>query len=213
MASVYFDSSVFIAILAGEESAKDVKLLLRELKRTKIRVITSIITIQEVSVTSYKKGTPAKDHHAAVNKLARIEGIDRDIALTAAKFEAQILDAGKKPTKSEIETDNKRRKWDCFHMATAVVKGCDALYSMDDGMLKRKEQFAIPGIAFLYPRPKGLLLPFAESDVKSNETTTANTAPAEVRRSPDGHFEDQAGAEATKEATAEAGDSAAIGES
>jgi len=53
LASVYFDSSVFLAILAGEESAKEVRTLLRELKKSNVRVITSIITVQEVSVTSH----------------------------------------------------------------------------------------------------------------------------------------------------------------
>ena len=153
-------------------------MLFRSLKSAKIRVITSIITIQEVSVASYRKGTPARDHHEVVNRLARIEGIDKDTALTAAKYEAQMLDLGKKASKAEVETDNKRRKWDCFHMATAVVKGCDVLYSLDEGMLKKKQQFAIPGIAFLHPEPRKLLLKFdAALDIQGSPTQTKDTTP------------------------------------
>jgi predicted nucleic acid-binding protein len=44
---VYFDSSVFLAIFMGSDPA--IKALLKELKRDKIRIYTSIITIQEVS--------------------------------------------------------------------------------------------------------------------------------------------------------------------
>ncbi len=96
--------------------------------------------------------------------MARIESIDRDIALTAAKYEAHIKDGLKLPSSSEAVADNKRRKWDCFHLATAVVRGCDALYSLDEAMLKRKNQFAIPNIAFLKPEPRGLLLPLMDLD-------------------------------------------------
>jgi hypothetical protein len=53
---VYFDSSVFLAIFIGEASGPDIKELLKELRRDKVRVYTSIVTIQEVSVKGFRKG-------------------------------------------------------------------------------------------------------------------------------------------------------------
>jgi len=53
---VYFDSSVFLAIFMGEASGPVIKELLKELRRDKIRIYTSVITIQEVSVKPFRKG-------------------------------------------------------------------------------------------------------------------------------------------------------------
>lgn len=114
---VYFDSSVFLAIFMGEASGPDIKELLKELRRDKVRVYTSIITVQEVSVKGFSKGAASTDNYSKVSKLARIEGITKDIALEAARLEAQIIDQ----TKVKDREDNKRRKWDCFHIATAIA--------------------------------------------------------------------------------------------
>jgi len=103
-------------------------------------------------VVSYRAGTVAVDNHSEVQKLARIEGISRDMALTAAKLEAQILDEYESP--EEKSEHNKRRKWDCFHIATAQVMKCSTLYTVDDPMLKRKERSRIKGLEFSYPISK-----------------------------------------------------------
>ena len=149
MLLVYFDSSVFLSILNGDSSAKQVKDLLTDLQKAKARIYTSIVTVQEVSVNTYKKGTVTRDNHGAVKKLARIMGVTRDIALTAAKIEAHVLDSYKDANaKSE---DNKRRKWDCFHIATAQHLRCTCLYSFDAGMLARRGQLRITGMEFSEP--------------------------------------------------------------
>ena len=91
MASVYFDSSVFLAIFKGEPAADGVKGLLRELKKDRVRILTSILTIQEVSVHGFKAGAEEQDQYTRVNKLARVESITKEIAVTAAQFEAHLL--------------------------------------------------------------------------------------------------------------------------
>lgn len=149
MPPVYFDTSVFISIFTGDSSSAAVKELLRELNRDKTRIYTSIITVQEVSVQPYRKGTPVEDRFEKVDKLARIEGVTKEIALTAAKYEAHIKDQ----TQTADQEDNKRRKWDCFHLATAVVLKCRVFYTLDNGQLKRKSQFALSGLEFLKPQP------------------------------------------------------------
>ena len=148
---VYFDSSVFMSILNGDASASKVRDLLQELQGLKVRIYTSIVTVQEVSVDCYRDGTIAKDNHAQVRKLARIEGITRDVALTAAKLEAQIVDGYK--NKDDKAADNKRRKWDCFHIATAQCLGCTWLYSFDQGMLRRESSLKIKGLRISMPSP------------------------------------------------------------
>ncbi|MGD0510846.1 MAG: PIN domain-containing protein [Candidatus Micrarchaeaceae archaeon] len=149
MRPVYFDSSVFLSIFMGDASAPKIKELLIELKREKVRIYTSIIAIQEVSVMSYRKGSIAQDNYSKVDKIARIESVTKDIALTAAKFEAHIIDQ----TSVKDREDNKRRKWDCFHIATALTLGCESFYTCDEKQLKRKDQFGIVGVTFLRPVP------------------------------------------------------------
>ncbi|MBV9763130.1 MAG: type II toxin-antitoxin system VapC family toxin [Acidobacteriaceae bacterium] len=149
---VYFDTSVFLAIFNGEPTAKGIRGLLRELKREKARIYTSIITVQEVSVLSFRAGRVYDDNHAKVAKLARLFTANREVALTAAKLEAQIIDQ----TTEKDQVENRRRKWDCFHIATAMVLGCQYLYTIDDGMLRRKDQLRIKGISFLEPAPRSL---------------------------------------------------------
>jgi predicted nucleic acid-binding protein len=146
--SAYFDTSVFLAIFNREASGPQIKSLLRELKRERVRIYTSIISVQEVSVLSFRKGGVGDDNYMKLGKLARIETITRDIALLAAKIEAQLIDRGPKD-----QEDNKRRKWDCFHIATAIQIGCGRLYAEDSKLLKRKEQLGL-SIDCLLPRPK-----------------------------------------------------------
>lgn len=148
MLSAYFDTSVFLAIFNAEPSGPQIKTLLRELKRDRVRIYTSIITIQEVSVLSFRKGGAGDDNYVQVGKLARIETITREIALLAAKIEAQLIDMLPKD-----QEDNKRRKWDCFHIATVVQLGCGKLYAEDNKLLKRKAQLGL-SIDFLQPRPQ-----------------------------------------------------------
>jgi len=65
VAGVYFDTSVFISIFKPEKDrAAHVRALLRELKRQKVKIHTSIITVQEASVVAYKRGTIPRDYHA-----------------------------------------------------------------------------------------------------------------------------------------------------
>ena len=116
MSGVYFDSSVFTSIFKPEkERAKLVKELLKELKKANVRIHTSIVSVQECSVPAFRRGTIAKDYHAKINELANVHGITKVTAMTAAKLEAAI-------TESIAKNDQfkPRRKWDCFHIATAM---------------------------------------------------------------------------------------------
>lgn len=149
MLSAYFDTSVFLAIFNKEPSGPQIRTLLRELKHEKVRIYTSIISVQEVSVLSFRKGGAGDDNYVKLGKLARIETITREIALLAARIEAQLIDLLPKD-----QEDNKRRKWDCFHIATAMQLGCGTLYAEDRKLLKRREQLSLSGISFLHPRPR-----------------------------------------------------------
>jgi predicted nucleic acid-binding protein len=154
MTAAYFDTNVFMDIFLGSDAAPGIRALLRELKHDKVRIYTSIITVQEVSVLSFRAGRPFDDNHAKVNKMDRIQTITREIALTAAKLEAQMIDLT--PQKDQIE--NRRRKWDCFHIATAIALGCSVLYTTDQGMLAKQARLSIRGIRFMEPLPQKLEL-------------------------------------------------------
>jgi hypothetical protein len=74
--------------------------------------------------------------------------------LTAAKLEAQMIDLT--PERDRVE--NRRRKWDCFHMVTAMTLGRTNLYSTDEGMLAKQQRLSIRRIQFLAPLPQKLEL-------------------------------------------------------
>lgn len=116
-----------------------------------------------VSVSSFMHGGVVTDNHTKVAKLARIKGITKEIALTAAKYEAAVIHQAKKTaSKSEKERieDNRRRKFDCFRLATAVALDCSVFYAFDDKFAGKCATCGI-GLLVLPPEPKRPPLPFA----------------------------------------------------
>jgi predicted nucleic acid-binding protein len=161
---VYFDTSVLIEIFSkGSPHAGTIRSLLQELRADKIRIYTSILTVQEISVLTYRRGQIARDNHAEIAKLCRIWGMDKSIALTAAKREAEIRDLFKE--KSEEAEMKQRRRWDCIHIATAQVLECGRLFTTDSKMMKRKAQLNLDGIEIMLPQVKAPLLPFTGAKV------------------------------------------------
>jgi predicted nucleic acid-binding protein len=156
MADCYFDTSVFLAILNGEPSAVAIRALLRELKRERAKIYTSIITVQEISVQAFRGGGRADALCAEISKLARIQTITREIALTAARLEADLIKKMKPGDLSDEQRigQNRRRKWDCFHIATALELNCRYLYALDEKMLNRRTHLDLPFLEFLPPLPR-----------------------------------------------------------
>lgn len=164
--TVYFDTSIFFEMANANKKSKvtkDLKELLKELADERVRIYTSIITVQELSVAVYRRGAKSKDTYGDISRLARIYGVTKDVALTAAHREAELKDAleeqhSKSKGVSEEQRlericENRRRRWDCFHIATAQTLGCTVLYSTDTGMLPRQNQLALKGIRIKRPAP------------------------------------------------------------
>lgn len=160
MSTCYFDTSVFLAILNGEPTATGIRALLRELKQEKARIYTSIITVQEASVQVFRAGGRADEMHAQIAKLARIQTITREISLTAARLEADIIGQMRPNDLTEEERvgQNRRRKWDCFHIATAIELGCTDLYTLDGNMINRRAHLNLSSPAFMQPVPRRVSL-------------------------------------------------------
>jgi predicted nucleic acid-binding protein len=166
MAAAYFDTSVFLAVLAKQPEAAKVKSLLDELRADKVRIYTSILTLQEVSVSSFLHSQMFVDHHEKLAALARITGVTKEIAMTAAKFEAAILmDAKKSPQKGQVIVDNRRRKFDCFHIATALAHNCSRFYAFDAKFENRCRSLGLSSLLVLTPEPHKPSLPFTGSAV------------------------------------------------
>ena len=123
-----------------------------------------MITVQEVAVASYKKGTVARDTYGDINNIARVYGITKEVALTAAKNEATLRDladqdaATRDPRKPETEAQklekicrNRRRKWDCFHIAAAQHIGCQEFYTTDADLLKCPDRLGIRSLRAMPP--------------------------------------------------------------
>ena len=92
----------------------------------------------------------------------------KETALTAAKFEAQLIDIIRPRDDREKAAENRRRRWDCFHIATAVELGCEALYAGDKKMLTRKKHLKLGSLKFLPPKPEKPILPFDGQKKKPN---------------------------------------------
>ena len=126
--------------------------LLRELRRDKVRIHTSVISVQEASVVAYRRGTVPRDYHGKIGHLADIHTIDKSIAVTAAKHEASLIEHLKPE-----EQNKPRRKWDCFHIAAAQQNNCSVLYTTDKRLLNRQKQLGIVDVKFSLPVPTGTL--------------------------------------------------------
>jgi predicted nucleic acid-binding protein len=151
---VYFDTSIFIEMATrGSKYKKQLRELLQDLQERKVRIYTSIVTVQEMSVASHRKGGIPKDTVGDIRTIARIYTITKEIALAAAKREAELKDLAEeaeskrdasKPLTQAQEIDriceNRRRKWDCFHIATAQILECTVMYCTDTKMQKRPRQ-------------------------------------------------------------------------
>jgi pentatricopeptide repeat protein len=155
----YFDTSVLIEATAKNGKVDEVRALLRELRSDKVRIYTSIITVQEASVLAFRHGGDGMDLHGEISNLARIVGVTRDIAVEAARMEAQIRDHCKEnPEESESK---QRRRWDCFHLASAVVLGCRHFYTTDRHFATRKSQLGLTSLTILKPISRVPTLPFS----------------------------------------------------
>lgn len=130
MARVYFDSTLFIAILAQEEPrATNVKSLLAELSRSRTAIYTSILSIAECSVSLMRVGGDATKALELIHDIAKVQSITEEIALATARLEAQLIQLC--PPGERTAGKRRHRRWDCFHMATALDVKCAELYSFD----------------------------------------------------------------------------------
>jgi predicted nucleic acid-binding protein len=148
----------------GSKHKKRIRELLEELSEDKVRLYTSILTVQEMAVATYRAGTLARDTYGDISSIARVYSLTKEVALTAAKSEAELKDltdkqrAKRSKKKAETEDEkldriceNRRRKWDCFHIATAQQIGCAELYTTDTDLQKRPRQLGIRSLRALTP--------------------------------------------------------------
>lgn len=163
--TTYFDTALFVEMFAKKSKhRKAIRELLQDLEKNRIRIYTSMITVQELAVAAFRAGSVARDTYGDIHSIARVYSLTKEVALTAAKYEAQLKDIaegerGKHDAKKgetedeklERICENRRRKWDCFHMATAQAAGCSEIYSTDGKFQKRPEQLGIKNLKILDP--------------------------------------------------------------
>ena len=163
--TAYLDTSIFLEIgTKGSKQKKRIRELLEELREDKVRLYTSILTVQELAVATYRAGTTARDTYGDISSIARVYTLTKDVALTAAKREAELKDLAEKHAakrsrkmpetedqRLERICENRRRKWDCLHIATAQLIGCLELYTTDKDLLKRPSQLGIKGLKAVTP--------------------------------------------------------------
>ena len=129
-----------------------------------MRIYTSIITVQELAVATHRCGALPKDVYADVMRLARVYSITKEVAQTAAKREAEVRDLAEKKWEKrdrripetederlERICENRRRKWDCFHLATAQLLKCSELYTTDITLKNRPKLLGLKDIQAVGP--------------------------------------------------------------
>lgn len=169
----YIDTSVIINATSKDGNLTELRSLMHELQGDKVRIYTSIVTVQETSVAAFRKGGNGKDTHDVIALLARIVGITRDIAVEAARLEAAIRDFHKEtPEESE---QKQRRRWDCIHLASAIVLGCRHFYTTDKAFATRQRQLQLTSLQVLAPKARKPTLPFS---VPRSTNPVTSTPPA-----------------------------------
>jgi len=162
---VYFDTSVFLEMgKRNSKYKKRLKELLKDLQERRVKIYTSVLTVQEVSVAAHRKGAIPRDTIADVKGIARIYTVTKEIAMAAAKREAELKDISdaheskrdvSKPLSKQEEInrvcENRRRKWDCFHIATAQILECATMYCTDGNLQKRPKQMGIKNLDIIEP--------------------------------------------------------------
>jgi hypothetical protein len=98
------------------------------------------------------------DNYSKIHKFAHVEGITPEIALTTAKFEAFLLDSAATLDDGQKAKENKRRRWDIFHVATALSLKCSVFYCSDDDFRNMQKRLGVTSMNFLEPRPENLPL-------------------------------------------------------
>ena len=133
MASVYFDTGVFLAILKDEPAASEIRQLLIELQLSRTRIYTSILTLTECSIASLRTEADASKAVELVHGLSKVLSITEEVALSAAALEARLLGPieSTRTTSQHSVVERRRRRWDCFHLATALEQGCSSIYALD----------------------------------------------------------------------------------
>lgn len=147
---VYFETSAVLEVINATALGSEVRDLIMELRKEKIRIYTSILTVHEASILSFRRGNADREVDAIIAQFARIVTIDRAVALTAARLEAGILDYFKTGPGIRDEARH-RRRWDCLHIATAQVYGCSTLYAYDDDFRKRTSQVNVDNLKIARP--------------------------------------------------------------
>lgn len=129
--AAYFDTSLWIAVLADEPPAGDVLTLIEEIKHDRGRIVTSILTLTEISVRAYQKA-PARVAAGVqlVSAVSAICAVSQDVALLTAKIEATFMASVWQGT-----LGNRKRRWDALHLATAATYAATVFYTFDNGLL------------------------------------------------------------------------------
>jgi predicted nucleic acid-binding protein len=130
--TAYFDSNLWIACLTGEPTKPEVEALITEIKQARGTIITSILTITEISVHTFQQA-PNKVAEGVdfVSSIASLRNVSLEIALLTAQIEAGFMST------VWADTDGRRRRrWDALHLATAAVSRANVVYTYDDRLLR-----------------------------------------------------------------------------
>lgn len=128
----YFDSNVWIALFYGEPETENVEALIKEIKADKGVIITSIITLTEITIHAHRKDpSKVRTFQQTLNDLSSICNITEEIAIFAAKIEALFGD-----TVWATGEAKKSRRWDAYHLATAAANHATVFYTAETRLQK-----------------------------------------------------------------------------
>jgi predicted nucleic acid-binding protein len=142
----YFDSNVWISLFYGETQTEKVEALIKEIKADKGVIITSIITLTEITIHAHKKDpSKVRIFQQTLSDLSSICNITEEIAILAAKIEALFGESVWTTTEAK-----KSRRWDAYHLSTAAANHASIFYTADT-RLQRSDFSAEPRIPPIKP--------------------------------------------------------------
>jgi predicted nucleic acid-binding protein len=125
----YWDSSVFLAWINGEEERTDVvDALLQSARKGEITVVTSVLTITEVAYATAESqyGTPS------AGVLHRIDALwDPPSPVTLAEFHRLIAVDARNMMRQALPGGRRLKPPDAIHMSTAVRSRCEEILTYD----------------------------------------------------------------------------------
>jgi predicted nucleic acid-binding protein len=141
--TIYWDSSLFLHLLAGDRDVVPVLVrMIDEIQRTdRFRIVTSTFSIVEVAflLDERANGRLTPDFEATVDRL----WADTTL-LRLAEFDQETGRLARGYTRAAVADGRALKPIDAIHLATATIVGAEVVLTTDERLVKRGREVGVP---------------------------------------------------------------------